>query len=97
MTQHEFNHLLDSVKTLSAEQLQQLRHELDAKMAAAASSDRQLSEAQQADQDVQRRLFEAGLLSEIKPPYRVATATERFSPVSIQGEPLSETVIRERR
>jgi len=50
-----------------------------------------------ADQEAQRRLFEAGLLSEIKPPRRVSTGTEEFTPIVIKGEPLSETVIRERR
>jgi Arc/MetJ-type ribon-helix-helix transcriptional regulator len=49
------------------------------------------------DEELQRRLFEAGLLSEIKPAVRVATGTEAFPPIPIQGEPLSETVIRERR
>ena len=49
------------------------------------------------DGELQRRLFAAGLLSEIRPSDRVATGTEEFTPVPIQGEPLSETVIRERR
>ena len=48
-------------------------------------------------QDLQRRLFAAGLISEIRPPVRVDTGTERFTPITIEGEPLSETVIRERR
>ena len=56
-----------------------------------------LTEDELADQEAQRRLFAAGLLSEIKPPVRVLTGTERFSPIPIQGEPLSETIIRERR
>jgi hypothetical protein len=56
-----------------------------------------LTDDESADQELQRRLFDAGLLSEIKPPRRVSTGTERFTPVPIQGEPLSETVIRERR
>jgi Arc/MetJ-type ribon-helix-helix transcriptional regulator len=56
-----------------------------------------LTDEESADQELQRRLFDAGLLSEIKPPRRVSTGTERFTPVPIQGEPLSETVIRERR
>jgi hypothetical protein len=50
-----------------------------------------------ADQEAQPRLFEAALLSEIKPPRRVSTGTEQFIPIVIEGEPLSETVIRERR
>jgi hypothetical protein len=48
-------------------------------------------------QNVQRRLFEAGLISEIKPPITDLTPYQNRQAISIQGEPLSETVIRERR
>jgi hypothetical protein len=97
MTHSEFDHLLDSINALSPEQLRQLRCELDNKLAAAAIGQAALTEEELADQELQRRLFEAGLLSEIRPPRRISTGTERFTPVEIEGEPLSETVIRERR
>jgi putative addiction module CopG family antidote len=46
--------------------------------------------------EVNRQLREAGLLSEI--PARLDPATyQEFPPIVIQGEPLSETIIRERR
>lgn len=48
-------------------------------------------------QALQQRLFEAGLISEIRPAVRVDTGTDRFIPIKIEGEPLSETIIRERR
>jgi len=48
-------------------------------------------------QELQRRLFEAGVLSEIKPPITDLTPYHNRQTVPIQGEPLSETVIRERR
>jgi len=98
MTHSEFNQLLDSINALSPEQLRQLRCELDNKLASSpALSHAALSKEELADQEAQRRLFEAGLLSEIKPPRRVSTGTEEFIPIVIKGEPLSETVIRERR
>jgi Arc/MetJ-type ribon-helix-helix transcriptional regulator len=50
-----------------------------------------------ADQELQRRLFAAGLLSEIKPPITDPTPWNGRKAVPIEGEPLSETVIRERR
>ncbi len=56
-----------------------------------------LTAEQRADQEAQQRMYAAGLLNEIKPPRRVSTGTERFTPITIQGEPLSETIIRERR
>ena len=56
-----------------------------------------LTEEELADQEMQRRMVESGLLSEIKPPFRLLPPRERFTPIPILGEPLSETVIRERR
>jgi hypothetical protein len=50
-----------------------------------------------ADEDMQRRLLQAGIISEIKPPPRLLPARERFTPVPITGEPISETIIRKRR
>ena len=47
--------------------------------------------------DLQRRLFEAGVISEIKAPITDFTPYRNRQAVPIQGEPLSETVIRERR
>ena len=37
MSQNEFNHLLNSIAALSPEQMQQLRRQLESKMAAAAN------------------------------------------------------------
>jgi len=56
-----------------------------------------LTEEELADQEVQRRLFAVGLLNEIKPPIRDLTSYRDRKAIPIQGEPLSETVIRERR
>jgi Arc/MetJ-type ribon-helix-helix transcriptional regulator len=47
--------------------------------------------------ELQRRLVEAGVLSEIKPPITDLAPYRNRQAVSIQGEPLSETVLRERR
>jgi Arc/MetJ-type ribon-helix-helix transcriptional regulator len=57
----------------------------------------ELTPEEQAEQALQRRLLAAGMISEIKPPPRLMPVRERFTPVTITGEPLSETVIRERR
>ncbi len=98
MSQNEFHHLLDSVNSLSPEQMRQLRDELDSKLASTAAVDQlALTPEESAEQEMQRRLVAAGVLTEIKPPRRFLPARERFSPVLIQGEPLSETIIRERR
>ena len=47
--------------------------------------------------ELQQRLLEAGIISEIKPPITDMTPYEHRQAVPVKGEPLSETVIRERR
>ena len=64
---------------------------------APATSPTDLTPDEMADQILQHRLLEQGLISEIKPPPRLIPVRERFTPIPITGEPLSETVIRERR
>jgi hypothetical protein len=48
-------------------------------------------------QEVQRRLFDAGLISEIKPPITDPIPYHDRQAVPIQGEPISVTALRERR
>jgi hypothetical protein len=45
----------------------------------------------------QRKLLAKGLISEVKPRVSCAAIQETFVPLEIKGEPVSETVIRERR
>jgi Arc/MetJ-type ribon-helix-helix transcriptional regulator len=45
----------------------------------------------------ERRLLQSGLLASIPPRPSDVGARRAFQPIRIQGEPLSETVIRERR
>jgi hypothetical protein len=49
------------------------------------------------NQELQQRLLEAGIISEIKPPITDLTPYQNRQPVPILGEPLSQTVSRERR
>lgn len=46
--------------------------------------------------ELNRQLLEAGLLTKI-PAKPDPTDYQEFSPIAIEGEPLSETIIRERR
>jgi len=52
---------------------------------------------EQSSQELQRRLLEAGIISEIKPPISDLTPYRNRRAVPIQGESISETAIRERR
>jgi Arc/MetJ-type ribon-helix-helix transcriptional regulator len=47
--------------------------------------------------EMQRRLFEAGIIGEIKPPITDLTPYRNRQAIPVRGEPLSEAVIRERR
>jgi Arc/MetJ-type ribon-helix-helix transcriptional regulator len=62
-----------------------------------ASSQPEPTPEEAADQELQRRLFAAGIISEIKPPITDLTPYRNRRAVPVQGEPISETAIRERR
>jgi hypothetical protein len=47
------------------------------------------------DQRIQQALYDAGLVTEIKPP--VKRPRDRRPPINIKGKPLSETIIEDRR
>jgi Arc/MetJ-type ribon-helix-helix transcriptional regulator len=64
---------------------------------AEAASQPELTPEEIADQELQRRLLAAGVISEIKPPIRDLTPYRNRRAVPVQGEPISETAIRERR
>jgi hypothetical protein len=96
MTHSEFNHLLGSINSLSQEQIRQLRHELDTRLAPAVVEGRQ-AVGQQVSMEMQRQLLEAGIIGEVRSPITDLTPYRNRRAVPIQGEPISETVIRERR
>jgi len=92
--------IVDAVRALPPEEQAELRRRLEALTAQPDETERRADQNLQAnrdlDQRVQRALFEAGLLSEIKPPITDPTPYRR-EPIKIVGKPLSETVIEERR
>jgi Arc/MetJ-type ribon-helix-helix transcriptional regulator len=49
------------------------------------------------EQELERKLLESGFLASVPPPPDSSTPAWSFEPVKIEGEPMSETVIRERR
>jgi Arc/MetJ-type ribon-helix-helix transcriptional regulator len=73
------------------------RHRQAEPMPANAPGQPDLTPEEVADQELQRRLLAAGIISEIKPPITDLTPYQNRRAVPIQGEPISETAIRERR
>jgi hypothetical protein len=92
--------IVDAVKALRPEEQFEIRRRLQTLLDEAdvvtLADNASGEEAIALDQRVQRALFEAGLLSEIKPPITDPTPYRR-EPITIKGKPLSETVIEERR
>jgi ElaB/YqjD/DUF883 family membrane-anchored ribosome-binding protein len=112
MTQSDFNHLLSSVRTLSPEQVRKLRQQLDKQLAqpkkpAVPASGERTKRAKRVAQQAKRPLTEAefqehllsiGLITSIPDPaLDIDDDDPDDAPVTIKGEPLSETIIRERR
>lgn len=92
--------IVNAVKELPPREQAEVRRRLDTLPAQPDENEVLVDDSRQAtidlDQRVQHALFEAGLVSEIKPPITDPTPYRR-EPIKIKGKPLSETVIEERR
>jgi hypothetical protein len=111
MTQSEFNHLLSSIRALSPEEMRQLRQQLDRQLAEpkkprtqpSAKTPKQTRVAAPKKKlmtrdELNRRLMAAGLITSLPDPaLDIDDDDPDDQPVTIKGEPLSETIIRERR
>jgi hypothetical protein len=112
MTHSEFNHLLSSLKMLSPEQVQRLRRQIDSqlappkKKASVQSSSTAAKGAKPAAtkrktltrEEFNQRLMADGLITRLPDPsLDIDDDDPDDQPVTIKGEPLSETIIRERR
>ena len=113
MTRADFNHLLSTIKALSPEQLRQLRRQLDqmpeppAKSKPPAPTPAKTAKPPKAApakkkpltrDEFNRRLMAAGLITRLPDPaLDIDDDDPEDQPIAIEGEPLSETIIRERR
>lgn len=78
--------VIEEVKALPPEDIKQLRSVLD-----------DLLERKSKEEEVERLLLEAGLISEIKKPKRDREAFRKYKPIKVKGKPVSETLIEGRR
>ena len=92
--------IVNAVKELPPSEQAEVKRRLDRLPAQTGKNELIVDDDREAaidlDQRVQRALFEASLVSEIKPPI-TDPAPYRREPIRIKGKPLSETVIEERR
>ena len=109
MTHTDFNHLLCSINGLTPQQMRQLRQQLDERLAAPTkppgkTAKRTKDASPQATKkpmtraEFNRRLLAEGRLASLpNPALDLDDDDPDDQPITIKGEPLSETIIRERR
>jgi hypothetical protein len=110
MTQTEFNRLLSQIEALPPEQLRQLRQRIDrqiaepekrpapasAKAAKRTIADKAKPKKRMTVAELHQKLLAEGRISRL-PDLAADFDDPDDQPVVIKGEPLSETIIRERR
>ena len=110
MSHTEFHHLLSSLKALSPEQMRRLRQQLDSELAQlkkpTPSPSRKVATRTKAappkekmtEAEFDQHLLKIGLVSSLPDPaLDIDDDDPDDAPVTIKGERLSETIIRERR
>ncbi len=89
MAQLQLNQILRQIETLEEEELRQLNQAAQAKLMPQEETRKRIA--------FQQRLLATGLVKKIRKPRHLATSKpERFL-IKAQGEPVSETIIAERR
>jgi hypothetical protein len=81
--------VLEDVRTLTPDELGKLRGEIDVLLAA--------PKPRSVEEEVERLLFERGVVSEIKPRALDPARYRDRKPVEVKGKPISEVIIEERR
>ena len=99
MTHQQWEAIERKLMGLSPEEKLELVERLVRELRAAAPLDRRSSAPATSpltEAEFKQRLLEAGLMTSLPTPSD-ATARPAWQPIEIEGEPLSETIIRERR
>lgn len=89
MSKRSLSEILEEVRSLTPAEQEQVREALDRLHAGRKSST--------LEAELEYRLFEAGLLSEIRPPTPDLAPYRDRHPVEVTGKPLSEVITEERR
>lgn len=83
------NALKETIRTLTPEQKRELRNWWD--------TQEKTESAPLKEDEINQKLFEKGVIRRPPPPITDFTPYQSRKMIEIQGEPLSETIIRERR
>ena len=87
MSSANLEKVIEEVKALTPDEKRQLRATLDALLAT----------SQPTEDDFQRAMLDAGLLTSAKPLAVDLESFRNYKPVEVEGKPVSETIIEERR
>jgi hypothetical protein len=85
-----FNQIWEAVKTLDAEKLQRLRNLVDILL---ARGEKTLSD----EDENELEMLKEGILDYVPPAPMDQKTFDEWKPVAIEGKPLSETILEERR
>ncbi len=83
--------IVNEVQMLSADDLRKVRSVVDSIL------ETKESKSQMTEEEFEQHLYEKGIISEIKPPITDFSRYDNYKPITVTGEPISETIIRERR
>lgn len=79
------------VKQLSAEDLRKVRELVDSLL------EKKSEKPQMTEEEFAQHLYEKGIIGKPPPPITDFSRYDSYKPVTVTGEPISETIIRERR
>lgn len=83
--------IVNEVQTLSAEDLRKVRSVVDSIL------ETKDEKPQMTEEEFTQHLYEKGIIGKPPPPITDFSRYENYVPVTVTGEPISETIIRERR
>jgi hypothetical protein len=89
MTTSNLDRLIEEVKTLTPEEQRSLRDLVDQLLTTSAP--------QMNPDEVERNMLEKGIISRIPPRIRDASSYANRKPAEVEGKPVSEIIIEERR
>ncbi len=81
----------NEVKQLSREDLRKVQELVDSLLKTEETKPKMTEE------EFEQHLYEKGIISEVKPPITDFSRYDDYKPITVTGEPISETIIRERR
>lgn len=82
----------NEVQLLSVEDLRKVRKLVDMLLL-----DKGESKPKMTEEEFEQHLYEKGIIAEVKPPITDFSRYDNYKPITIIGEPISETIIKERR